>query len=165
MFPFTFSPRFTASLLIFSSVSPFHTLLSHSLFISAVFISFFSFSLFYPFLFSSSRFLTIPLSSLFLSPPSIFISYLCHSFKLVFRVSRLSKCFTWNIVFHVFSSRARHKESISILSFCKTHSFCTLLIFRIIVFFILFCHFSWFLYFPLFLRVSRGFLSPFFLFY
>lgn len=79
---------------LFSSVSPFHTLLPLSLFISAVFTSFFPFSLFYSFLFSSSCFLTIPLSSLFLSPPSIFISYLCHSFKLVFHVSRLSKCFT-----------------------------------------------------------------------
>lgn len=143
---------------LFSSVSPFHTLLPHSLFIFAVFTSFFPFSLFYPFLFFSC-FLTVPLSSLFLIPPSIFIPYLCHSFKLVFHVSRLSKCFTWNIVFHVFHPVLAIKNSFSFSLSLKHILFFILLIFKIIVFFVLFSHFSWFLYFPLFPHVSRDF-SP-----
>lgn len=42
----------------------------------------------------------------FLDRPSFFRFYLCHFPRLIFHVSRLSKCFTWNIVFYDFRSSA-----------------------------------------------------------
>ena len=42
----------------------------------------------------------------FLDRPSFFRFYLCHFPCLIFHVSRLSKCFTWNIVFYDFRSSA-----------------------------------------------------------
>ena len=42
----------------------------------------------------------------FLGRPSFFRFYLCHFPRLIFHVSRLSKCFTWNIVFYDFRSSA-----------------------------------------------------------
>ena len=40
----------------------------------------------------------------------IFSFCLCHSPRLIFHVSRLSKCFTWNIVFYVFRSSAINEK-------------------------------------------------------
>ena len=42
----------------------------------------------------------------FLDRPSFFRFYLCHFPRLIFHVLRLSKCFTWNIVFYDFRSSA-----------------------------------------------------------
>lgn len=58
------------------------------------------------FAFSASSIVLHPLFAIFLDRPSFFRFYLCHSSRLIFHVSRLSKCFTWNIVFYDFRSSA-----------------------------------------------------------
>ena len=72
------------------------------------------FSRFLPFLNSFLSFLLFPplpsfytlFLPFFLDRPSFFRFYLCHFPRLIFHVSRLSKCFTWNIVFYDFRSSA-----------------------------------------------------------
>lgn len=64
----------------------------------------------------------------FLDHPSFFRFYLCHFPRLIFHVSRLSKCFTWNIVFYDFRSSAiSEKRFASRLS--ENHSHFSLLLF------------------------------------
>lgn len=60
------------------------------------FQSFFAFSqlIFIFFAFSASSIVLHPLFAIFLDRPSFFRFYLCHSPRLIFHVSRLSKCFT-----------------------------------------------------------------------
>lgn len=72
------------------------------------FQSFFAFSqlIFVFFAFSASSIVLHPLFAIFLDRPSFFRFYLCHFPRLIFHVSRLSKCFTWNIVFYDFRSSA-----------------------------------------------------------
>ena len=72
------------------------------------FQSFFAFSqlIFIFFAFSASSIVLHPLFAIFLDHPSFFRFYLCHFPRLIFHVSRLSKCFTWNIVFYDFRSSA-----------------------------------------------------------
>lgn len=69
---------------------------------------FFAFSqlIFIFFAFSASSIVLHPLFAIFLDRPSFFRFYLCHFPRLIFHVSRLSKCFTWNIVFYDFRSSA-----------------------------------------------------------
>ena len=60
------------------------------------FQSFFAFSqlIFIFFAFSASSIVLHPLFAIFLDHPSFFRFYLCHFPRLIFHVSRLSKCFT-----------------------------------------------------------------------
>lgn len=60
------------------------------------FQSFFAFSqlIFIFFAFSASSIVLHPLFAIFLDRPSFFRFYLCHFPRLIFHVSRLSKCFT-----------------------------------------------------------------------
>lgn len=101
----------------------------------------------------------------FLDHPSFFRFYLCHSPRLIFHVSRLSKCFTWNIVFYDFRSSAiSEKRFASRLS--ENHSYFSPLLFLKQSYFLFYFWFSRLFYiFPVFLRVSRSFSSLFSLFY
>ena len=95
----------------------------------------------------------------------IFSFCLCHSPRLIFHVSRLSKCFTWNIVFYVFRSSAiNEKRFASRLS--ENHSHFSPLLFLKQSYFLFYFWFSRLFYiFPVFLRVSRSFSSLLSLFY
>ena len=165
MFPFTFSPRFTASLIIFSFLFCFA--LSYSS--STLSFHFRCFYLFLP-LFS---FLSFPLFLLLLSYNSPLFPFLkpslyFHLLLMSFFQARFSR-FTPLKMFHVkhrftrFSSRVCHKESLFILSFRKTYSFFHPSHFRIIVFFILLCLFFMFFIFSfIFACFTWFFVSIFF---
>lgn len=85
--------------LFFSPMSILHfPLFSRFLPLLNSFLSFFAFS--------ASSIVLHPLFAIFLDRPSFFRFYLCHFPCLIFHVSRLSKCFTWNIVFYDFRSSA-----------------------------------------------------------
>lgn len=131
------------------------------------FQSFFAFSqlIFIFFAFSASSIVLHPLFAIFLDRPSFFRFYLCHSPRLIFHVSRLSKCFTWNIVFYDFRSSAiSEKRFASRLS--ENHSHFSPLLFLKQSYFLFYFWFSRLFYiFPVFLRVSRSFSSLFSLFY
>ena len=110
--PFSFfckQSHFFSFINIFYSFSPFFIPHRHftpfsclSLPLPPVFILFPLFSRFLPFLisflsffaFSASSIVLHPLFAIFLDRPSFFRFYLCHFPRLIFHVSRLSKCFT-----------------------------------------------------------------------
>lgn len=79
---------------VYTTFSPFQSFFAFS---QLIFIFFCFFRLFHRF---------IPSFCHFLDRPSFFRFYLCHFPRLIFHVSRLSKCFTWNIVFYDFRSSA-----------------------------------------------------------
>lgn len=106
---FSLSSTFLFLLSVFYPSSPFHTIFlpftaSPSRFYSfrpcsyyiSPFQSFFAFSqlIFIFFAFSASSIVLHPLFAIFLDRPSFFRFYLCHFPRLIFHVSRLSKCFT-----------------------------------------------------------------------
>lgn len=131
------------------------------------FQSFFAFSqlIFIFFAFSASSIVLHPLFAIFLDRPSFFRFYLCHSPRLIFHVSRLSKRFTWNIVFYDFRSSAiSEKRFASRLSENHSH-FSPLLFLKQSYFLFYFCFSRLFYIFPVFLRVLRSFSSLFSLFY
>lgn len=90
---------FSLPFLFFSLMSILHFPLFSRFFAFSqlIFIFFCFFRLFHRF---------IPSFCHFLDRPSFFRFYLCHFPRLIFHVSRLSKCFTWNIVFYDFRSSA-----------------------------------------------------------
>ena len=111
----TFSLYLTFFILlsVFYPSSPFHTiflpftafslaspsrfyLFAHVYTTFSPFQSFFAFSqlIFIFFAFSASSIVLHPLFAIFLDRPSFFRFYLCHFPRLIFHVSRLSKCFT-----------------------------------------------------------------------
>lgn len=109
------SLRFLSLIAISHHFLAFHCLSLPFLFFSPMSILHFPlFSRFLPFLnsflsffaFSASSIVLHPLFAIFLDHPSFFRFYLCHFPRLIFHVSRLSKCFTWNIVFYDFRSSA-----------------------------------------------------------
>ena len=109
------SLRFLSLIAISHHFLAFHCLSLPFLFFSPMSILHFPlFSRFLPFLNSFLSFLLFPplpsfytlFLPFFLDRPSFFRFYLCHFPRLIFHVSRLSKCFTWNIVFYDFRSSA-----------------------------------------------------------
>lgn len=131
------SLRFLSLIAISHHFLAFHCLSLPFLFFSPMSILHFPlFSRFLPFLnsflsffaFSASSIVLHPLFAIFLDHPSFFRFYLCHFPRLIFHVSRLSKCFTWNIVFYDFRSSAiSEKRFASRLS--ENHSHFSLLLF------------------------------------
>lgn len=108
------SLRFLSLIAISHHFLAFHCLSLPFLFFSPMSILHFPlFSSFLPFLnsflsffaFSASSIVLHPLFAIFFRSSFIFSFYLCHSPRLIFHVSRLSKCFTWNIVFTIFGLR------------------------------------------------------------
>ena len=108
------SLRFLSLIAISHHFLAFHCLSLPFLFFSPMSILHFPlFSHFLPFLNSFLSFLLFPplpsfytlFLPFFLDRPSFFRFYLCHFPRLIFHVSRLSKCFTWNIVFTIFGLR------------------------------------------------------------
>ena len=168
------SLRFLSRIAISHHFLAFHCLFLPFLFFSPMSILHFPlFSRFLPFLNSFLSFLLFPpllsfytlFLPFFLDRPSFFRFYLCHSPRLIFHVSRLSKCFTWNIVFYVFRSSAiSEKRFASRLS--ENHSHFSPLLFLKQSYFLFYFWFPRLFYiFPVFLRVSRSFSSLFSLFY
>lgn len=97
------SLRFLSLIAISHHFLAFHCLSLSFLFFSPMsilhfplFSRFFAFSqlIFIFFAFSASSIVLHPLFAIFLDRPSFFRFYLCHSPRLIFHVSRLSKCFT-----------------------------------------------------------------------
>lgn len=97
------SLRFLSLIAISHHFLAFHCLSLPFLFFSPMSIPHFPlFSRFLPFLnsflsffaFSASSIVLHPLFAIFLDRPSFFRFYLCHFSRLIFHVSRLSKCFT-----------------------------------------------------------------------
>lgn len=131
------SLRFLSLVAISHHFLAFHCLSLPFLFFSPMSILHFPlFSHFLPFLNSFLSFLLFPplpsfytlFLPFFLDRPSFFRFYLCHFPRLIFHVSRLSKCFTWNIVFYDFRSSAiSEKRFASRLS--ENHSHFSLLLF------------------------------------
>lgn len=111
---YSFSPffiphrHFTSFSCLSLPLPPVFILFAHVYTTFSPFQSFFAFSqlIFIFFAFSASSIVLYPLFALFLDRPSFFRFYLCHFPRLIFHVSRLSKCFTWNIVFYDFRSSA-----------------------------------------------------------
>ena len=111
---YSFSPFFIPHRHItpFSCLSlplpPVFILFAHVYATFSPFQSLFAFSqlIFIFFAFSASSIVLHPLFAIFLDRPSFFRFYLCHFPRLIFHVSRFSKCFTWNIVFYDFRSSA-----------------------------------------------------------
>ena len=110
---YSFSPffiphrHFTPFSCLSLPLPPVFILFAHVYTTFSPFQSFFAFSqlIFIFFAFSASSIVLHPLFAIFLDRPSFFRFYLCHSPRLIFHVSRLSKCFTWNIVFTIFGLR------------------------------------------------------------
>lgn len=113
-FFYSFSPffiphrHFTPFSCLSLPLPPVFILFAHVYTTFSPFQSFFAFSqlIFIFFAFSASSIVLHPLFAIFLDRPSFFRFYLCHFPRLIFHVSRLSKCFTWNIVFYDFRSSA-----------------------------------------------------------
>lgn len=111
---YSFSPffiphrHFTPFSCLSLPLPPVFILFAHVYTTFSPFQSFFAFSqlIFIFFAFSASSIVLHPLFAIFLDRPSFFRFYLCHFPRLIFHVSRLSKCFTWNIVFYDFRSSA-----------------------------------------------------------
>lgn len=111
---YSFSPffiphrHFTPFSCLSLPLPPVFILFAHVYTTFSPFQSFFAFSqlIFIFFAFSASSIVLHPLFAIFLDHPSFFRFYLCHFPRLIFHVSRLSKCFTWNIVFYDFRSSA-----------------------------------------------------------
>lgn len=111
---YSFSPffiphrHFTPFSCLSLPLPPVFILFAHVYTTFSPFQSFFAFSqlIFIFFAFSASSIVLHPLFAIFLDRPSFFRFYLCHFPCLIFHVSRLSKCFTWNIVFYDFRSSA-----------------------------------------------------------
>lgn len=168
------SLRFLSLVAISHHFLAFHCLSLPFLFFSPMSILHFPlFSHFLPFLNSFLSFLLFPplpsfytlFLPFFLDRPSFFRFYLCHFPRLIFHVSRLSKCFTWNIVFYDFRSSAiSEKRFASRLSENCSH-FLPLLFLKQSYFLFYFWFSRLFYIFPVFLRVSRSFSSLFSLFY
>lgn len=159
------SLRFLSRIAISHHFLAFHCLFLPFLFFSPMSIFAFSQLIFIFFAFSASSIVLHPLFAIFLDRPSFFRFYLCHFPRLIFHVSRLSKCFTWNIVFYVFRSSAiSEKRFASRLS--ENHSHFSPLLFLKQSYFLFYFWFPRLFYiFPVFLRVSRSFSSLFSLFY
>lgn len=126
---YSFSPffiphrHFTPFSCLSLPLPPVFILFAHVYTTFSPFQSLFAFSqlIFIFFAFSASSIVLHPLFAIFLDRPSFFRFYLCHFPRLIFHVSRLSKCFTWNIVFYDFRSSAiSEKRFASRLS--KNHS-------------------------------------------
>ena len=170
---YSFSPffiphrHFTPFSCLSLPLPPVFILFAHVYTTFSPFQSFFAFSqlIFIFFAFSASSIVLHPLFAIFLDRPSFFRFYLCHFPRLIFHVSRLSKCFTWNIVFYDFRSSAiSEKRFASRLS--ENHSHFSPLLFLKQSYFLFYFWFSRLFYiFPVFLRVSRSFSSLFSLFY
>ena len=111
---YSFSPffiphrHFTPFSCLSLPLPPVFILFAHVYTTFSPFQSFFAFSqlIFIFFAFSASSIVLHPLFAIFFRSSFIFSFYLCHFPRLIFHVSRLSKCFTWNIVFYDFRSSA-----------------------------------------------------------
>lgn len=96
------SLRFLSLIAISHHFLAFHCLSLPFLFFSPMFMLHFPFPvvfafsqlIFIFFAFSASSIVLHPLFAIFLDRPSFFRFYLCHFPRLIFHVSRLSKCFT-----------------------------------------------------------------------
>ena len=101
-FFYSFSPffiphrHFTPFSCLSLPLPPVFILFAHVYTTFSPFQSFFAFSqlIFIFFAFSASSIVLHPLFAIFLDRPSFFRFYLCHFPRLIFHVSRLSKCFT-----------------------------------------------------------------------
>ena len=99
---YSFSPffiphrHFTPFSCLSLPLPPVFILFAHVYTTFSPFQSFFAFSqlIFIFFAFSASSIVLHPLFAIFLDHPSFFRFYLCHFPRLIFHVSRLSKCFT-----------------------------------------------------------------------
>lgn len=99
---YSFSPffiphrHFTPFSCLSLPLPPVFILFAHVYTTFSPFQSFFAFSqlIFIFFAFSASFIFLHPLFAIFLDRPSFFRFYLCHFLRLIFHVSRLSKCFT-----------------------------------------------------------------------
>ena len=174
---FLFYQHFLFLLPVFYPSSPFHTIFLPFTASPSRFYSFrpclyyiFPFSVvfclfsthFYLFCFFRLFHRFIPSFCLFLDRPSFYRFYLCHFPRLIFHVSRLSKCFTWNIVFYDFRSSAiSEKRFASRLS--ENHSHFSPLLFLKQSYFLFYFWFSpSFLHFScIFARFTRFFVSVF----
>lgn len=92
----TISHHFLAFHCLSLPLPPVFILFAHVYTTFSPFQLFFAFSqlIFIFFAFSASSIVLHPLFAIFLDRPSFFRFYLCHSPRLIFHVSRLSKCFT-----------------------------------------------------------------------
>ena len=161
-----FTPFSRLSLPFAASPSRFYSFRPCLYYISPFSVVFCLFSThFYLFCFFRLFYRFTPFFCHFLDRPSFFRFYLCHSSRLIFHVSRLSKCFTWNIVFYDFRSSAiSEKRFASRLS--ENHSHFSPLLFLKQSYFLFYFWFSRLFYiFPVFLRISRSFSSLLSLFY
>ena len=170
---YSFSPffiphrHFTPFSCLSLPLPPVFILFAHVYTTFSPFQSFFAFSqlIFIFFAFSASFIFLHPLFAIFLDRPSFFRFYLCHFLRLIFHVSRLSKCFTWNIVFYDFRSSAISEKRFA-FRLSENHSHFSPLLFLKQSYFLFYFWFSRLFYiFPVFLRVSRSFSSLLSLFY